>query len=127
MFRPLSAPAMERILAGLLRVEVAAGDVVIREREAGEWFYVIEDGRVGVTIDGRPVSERGPGEHFGEIALLRNVPRTATVTALEPLRLLAIARPTFLAAVTGHPSSEASVAAVTDQQLAHAAPSQFGP
>jgi MFS family permease len=125
MFRPLSAPAMERILAGLVRVEAAAGDVVIREGEAGEWFYVIEDGRVAVTIDGRPVSERGPGEHFGEIALLRNVPRTATVTALEPLRLLAVARPTFLAAVTGHPSSEASAAAVTARQLAHAAPSQF--
>jgi MFS family permease len=126
MFSPLSAPAMERILAGLARVEAPAGEVIIREGDVGERFYVIEDGRVGVTIEGQPVAERGPGDGFGEIALLRSVPRTATVTALTSVRLLAIAGPTFLAAITGHPSSEATAAAVAAQQLAHAAPRQLG-
>ena len=66
-----------------------------------------------MEIDGAPVRRHGPGGFFGEIALLRNVPRTATVRAVSELRLLALERDEFLAAVTGHaPSVEAAGAVV---------------
>jgi CRP-like cAMP-binding protein len=71
-----------------------------------------------VTVRGTTMSERNPGEYFGEIALLRDVPRTATVTALTPLRLIAIERERFLEAVTGHPQSRATVEAVAAERMA---------
>jgi CRP-like cAMP-binding protein len=64
---------------------------------------VIVEGRVEITRGGEHVSEQGPGAYVGEIALLRDVPRTASVTAVTPLRLLALEREPFLLAVTGHP------------------------
>ena len=92
IFAPLSALTIERILAELTRLEVPAGHVLIRQGDLGDRFYVIAEGRVEAVRDGVVVAERGPGDHFGEIALLRDVPRTATVTALTPLRIIAIER-----------------------------------
>ena len=66
---------------------------------------MIVEGRVEITRGGEHVSEQGPGAYVGEIALLRDVPRTASVTAMTPLRLLALEREPFLLAVTGHPVS----------------------
>ena len=86
-------------------MDVRPGDVVIREGDPGDRFYVIEAGRVEVTSGGALVGHRGPGEYVGEIALLRDVPRTATVTALTELTLYALERDVFLGAVTGHPRS----------------------
>jgi len=117
IFAPMSAPTIERIMAELTRLEVPAGHVLIRQGDQGDRFYVLAEGRVEVTVDGRHVAERGPGDHFGEIALLRNVPRTATVTALTPLRLIAIERPRFLEAVTGHPQSHLHAEAVARERL----------
>jgi MFS family permease len=105
IFAPMSPPAIERLTAGLVRVDARPGDVVIREGDPGDRFYAIDAGEVQVTSGGRPVNRRGPGEYVGEIALLRDVPRTATVTALTPVTLYALERDVFLAAVTGHPRS----------------------
>jgi CRP-like cAMP-binding protein len=70
-----------------------------------------------VTVDGAAAPELGPGDAFGEIALLRDVPRTATVAALEDTRLLALEREHFLAAVTGHPDSTAAADEVVGARL----------
>jgi len=70
----------------------------------GDAYYVIEHGRFQVDVDGRParILDR-PGDGFGEIALLREVPRTATVTAVDEAVVLVVRRDDFLAAVTGNP------------------------
>jgi CRP-like cAMP-binding protein len=97
----LPEPTLDALARATTRVEAAAGDVVIREGEPGDLFYVIESGEVEVTKEGRHVATLGSGEFFGEIALLRDVPRTATVTALSDTVLQALDRATFVPAVTG--------------------------
>ena len=109
-FAPLPAPAMERVSKDVFPLEAAAGDLLIREGDRGDLFYVIVEGRVEITRAGEPVSEQGPGGYVGEIALLRDVPRTASVIAKTPLRLLALEREPFLLAVTGHPGSHEGAA-----------------
>jgi hypothetical protein len=105
IFSPLPAPGMERIMADLTKVVVEAGEIVIRQGESGDRFYVIAEGEAQVIIDDRREARFGPGDWFGEIALLRDVPRTATVRALTPMTLYALERAPFLEAVTGHPRS----------------------
>jgi MFS family permease len=117
IFEPLSAPAMERIMANLVRVAVPAGETVIRQGDEGDRFYVILEGTIRVSRDGVDLGERVAGDFFGEIALLRDVPRTATVVAETPLALLALDRGPFLEAVTGHPASMASADGVVESRL----------
>jgi MFS family permease len=97
----LPEPILNRLAQALVRVEATAGDVVIREGDEGDRFYVIESGTVAVSKEGRHVADLGPGDFVGEIALLRDVPRTATVTATSPLVLQALDRRHFIPAVTG--------------------------
>jgi MFS family permease len=101
MFTPLTAATVEGLARKLMNVPVAAGDVVLREGEDSDRFFIIESGLVEVTQDGVALRREGPGEFFGEIGLLRDVPRTATVTAVEDTVLLALGRDEFLDAVTG--------------------------
>ena len=104
-FRPLPFAIVEH-LAGVLRAEeFPAGDAIIGEGEPGERFYIIAAGRVLATKEGRPLREMGAGDSFGEIALLRRIPRTATVTALGPVETRVLDREEFLAAVTGNAES----------------------
>ncbi len=106
MFGPLSSVVVEALARGLVRVEVPTGTVVMRVGDQADRFYVIESGEVEVTTaDGRVLRNEGPGDHFGEIGLLRDVPRTATITALEETVLLALSREEFLDAVTGQGES----------------------
>ena len=117
IFAPLSAPSIERILAELTWLAVPAGHVVIREGDPGDRFYILAEGRVEITQRGVRLSERDNGEYVGEIALLRNVPRTATVTALTPLRLIAIDGERFIEAVTGHAGSRRQAEAVAEERM----------
>ena len=78
IFGPLGPANLERVARNMVPLEVAAGVVVIREGDAGDRFYVIEAGTVVVTKAGAALVTLGPGDFFGEIALLRDVPRTAT-------------------------------------------------
>jgi MFS family permease len=101
LFAPLARPLLETLAGRLVRVAVPAGETVMREGDLGDRFYVIESGSLAATFQGRPLSTMGPGECFGEIALLRDVPRTATVTAVEDSVLQALERDDFLAAMSG--------------------------
>ena len=103
LFASVPAPELEGLAARLEEVAAKSGAVIVREGEPGTRFYVIEDGEVEVNRGGRPVATLGPGDYFGEIALLRHVPRTATVVAKTPVTLLALEREDFLEEVTGHP------------------------
>jgi hypothetical protein len=103
LFATLPAPELEGLAARLTEVTAAPGTAVVREGETGHHLYVIEDGEVEVIHHGRPVATLGRGDYFGEIALLRHVPRTATVVAKTPTTLLSLEREGFLEEVTGHP------------------------
>lgn len=101
VFAPLKPAVVEGIAHQLTRIEVPAGRAVIREGSRGDRFYIIETGAVTATHHGETLSRSGPGDAFGEIALLHDVPRTATVTTLEPTVLFALDRDAFLAALAG--------------------------
>jgi hypothetical protein len=124
LFAPLGAFALERLARALERVSAGPGDAVIRQGEEGDRFYVVESGRLEVLVDDRRVREHGPGDGFGEIALLRDVTRTATVRALEPTRLLALPRDAFLAAVSRSARSAAAADSVVATRLAWARPEE---
>jgi hypothetical protein len=116
-FAPLPAPAMERVMTNMTPMQVDPGKVLIREGDVGDLFYVIVEGEVEVTSNGKHLGNLGPGAYVGEIALLRDVPRTATVVARTPLRVLALQREPFLLAVTGHPQSVKAAHAVADARM----------
>jgi hypothetical protein len=122
MFAPLGVPAIEQLAAAMVPVHAHTGSAVVRQGDPGDHFYIITGGRVAISIDGRQVREEGPGESFGEIALLRNVPRTATVVALESTQLISLDRTTFLEAVTGLPASAAAAEATVAQHVGAAVP-----
>jgi MFS family permease len=117
IFSPLSAPVLEGLAARLAAVSVPAGEEIVRQGDPGDRFYVISSGEVDVSIDGRPQTAMGPSDHFGEIALLRDVPRTATVKARTDVELFALERDDFLAAVTGHAASAEAAEAVVGARL----------
>ena len=107
-FSALPAYELERLAQRARWVEAAQGDVVIRQGDDGHEFYVVDEGEFSVRVDGVLKAHRiGPRGSFGEIALLQDVARTATITALAPARLLVVDRPDFLAAVTGTGDGEA--------------------
>jgi MFS family permease len=108
IFAELPEPLLERLAAGATSVSVETGQVVVSRGEVGNHFYAIASGQAVVELEDGSARELGPGEGFGEIALLRDVTRTATVRAIEPLRIYAIERDEFLAAVTGHAPTLAS-------------------
>ncbi len=109
IFAPLPEAAIERLASIAAETRFLAGAQVFAQGDPGDRFYVIADGSASVEIDGAERTRLAAGDFFGEIALLRAVPRTATVTAVDALRLYALERDDFIAAVTGYaPSSEAA-------------------
>jgi MFS family permease len=116
IFAPLPIATLERLSHDLVAVEAGAGEEVIVQGEAGDRFFLIEQGEVEVFENGVFRRNEGPGESFGEIALLHDVPRTATVRATVETRLLALEREQFLVAVAGHSRSRQVAHTVSDDR-----------
>jgi MFS family permease len=117
-FLALLAPvALEHLAGALGRVSVPAGTDVFAQGDAGDRFYVVAEGTVVVRADGEVIHEGGPGYYFGEIALLRDAPRMASVYAESDVQLLSLERDEFLGAVTGHAESVDAADAVIASRL----------
>jgi hypothetical protein len=120
LFRPLSLAQLEQLAGGSTQAAFGDGSVIVRQGELGDAFYLLTEGRVEVHQDGALLSTLGPGGSFGELALLRDIPRTATVTAIGDVRRYRIEGRTFVAAVCGDASSGALAADIVARFL-HAA------
>ena len=118
IFRPLPPAMLDQMASSLIPVHADPGTTIIRQGEPGDRFYGIVSGEVEVVSKGEQIATLGPGDHFGEIALLRDVPRTATVTAKGDVELYALERDEFLSAVTGHAESAEAADAVVASRLA---------
>jgi len=117
MFAPLSIAAKERVAANLVPLSVQAGELVIRAGELGDRFYIVGDGELDIFAEGLHRTAQ-QADYFGEIALLRDVPRTATVKATVDSQLYALQRDNFLEAVTGVGAAHAAGHAVAEERLA---------
>jgi MFS family permease len=117
LFGALPGPALETVAREARRVEVAAGRDVVVQGESGREYYAVISGHLVVSIDGAIRAELGRGDAFGEIALLRDVPRMATVRATDETVLLAVDREPFLTAVTGHAVTRATASSITARHL----------
>jgi len=118
IFAPLPGGSLEHLASRLVPMRLDPGTMIVREGDPGDRFYIVAEGRVEVSQDGVVLSELEPGGYFGEISLIRDVPRTATVTASTSVVLYALDREDFLAAVTGHPQAAEAAETVMSARLA---------
>jgi CRP-like cAMP-binding protein len=118
MFAACSQRELQTVARAVREVTHKAGTVIAREGEPGIGLFIITDGTASVTIGGSKKGSITPGEFFGEIALLRDTPRTATVHAVEPGLLYALERETFVCGVTGNPRCVIAADDVIDERLA---------
>jgi MFS family permease len=118
LFAPLQPSVLEAVARKLVEIDVVPGAVVVAEGEVSDRFYVIESGEVRVSRAGAVLRTEAAGDFFGEIGLLRDVSRTATVTAIAPTRLYALDRADFLDAVAGQDDSLAATEEVVSRRLA---------
>ena len=124
MLRPLPLPAIEQLARGLEPVHVPAGQAVFHQGDPADRFYIIETGAADVVGDGRLITTLGAGDGFGEIALLRRVPRTAMVRAATDLELQALSSDRFLPVVTGFPPSSREAGAEVEEMLDRFSPGE---
>jgi CRP-like cAMP-binding protein len=110
-------PALEQLAAGLQPRHVPAGEVVYAQGDRGDSCFVIEQGSAEVLGDGRPIATVGPGDLVGEIALLRQVPRTATVRALTEMDLRLLDGDRFICVVTGWETTRTMTSGHVDELL----------
>ena len=117
MFRPLPMPAIDFLALRVGHAHVAAGQEVFHQGDDGDRFYVIDDGEADVIGDGRLIGTIGPGDGFGEIALLHDTVRTATVRARTPLELYTLHRRDFVPAVSGYQASAREADTMMEDRL----------
>ncbi|HLB19539.1 MAG TPA: MFS transporter [Gaiellaceae bacterium] len=113
----LPEATLEQLARAASEKQMKPGDEIVQQGERGDRFFVIDSGSVDVLVDGLPTKTLGPGDYFGEIALLRDVPRTATVRAREDGGLLTLTHDAFVPAVSGYSPSLASAEAVVGLRL----------
>lgn len=95
LFSSLSPDELETVVMAMSEKAVVPGDVVIKQGDKGDYFYVVESGTFSIFVNGTKVAARSKGDAFGELALLYNCPRAATIQADSPGRLWALDRVTF--------------------------------
>jgi MFS family permease len=117
IFAPLPRAIVEHLARALEPVRLAAGEVLFHEGDAGDRYYLIDAGRIRIEPLDQPARLLEPGAGFGEIALIRDVPRTATAVAETPCTLLALRGDEFISAVTGHATSVQAADAVIASRL----------
>lgn len=118
LFEPLPPATLEYLAGRLVRRRFAAGETIVRAGDRGDAFFAIAEGTVEVVPAQGPVRQLGPGDHFGEIALLREVPRTATVVATTDVEALELPGEEFVAAVSGNAEALRAADAVVGARLA---------
>jgi predicted MFS family arabinose efflux permease len=118
LFAPLSMAVVEHLADASVRVDFPAGAWVLREGEAGDRFFIIDQGHAEVSQGTTLIRTVGPGDGVGEIALMRDIPRTASVRAVTPVRAWALDRASFLESVTGDALSFRTANALVDRHLA---------
>lgn len=118
IFAPLPVATTERLARNLVEVRPEEGAEVITQGDLGHRYYVIAEGEFDAFEDGVHQRTMGPGDGFGEIALLRDIPRTATVRAQPGAVLLALEREAFVEAVTGLPHSKRAADALAAERMA---------
>jgi MFS family permease len=117
LFEPLPPTSLEKLARAATAETVSAGTAVVTQGDRGDTFYVIVSGSFDVSSDGRLLRTLGPGDFFGEIALLRDVRRTATVSASADSVILAIRRMEFLSAVLGNLDSALTVEEIVSSRV----------
>ncbi len=117
IFAPLPQRTLEQLSASVVDVGLGAGITVISEGDIGDRFYFVECGDLVVTQRGNELRHLHAGDQFGEIALLRDIPRTATVTTTTPTRLLVLERADFLGALTGFAPARAAAESIASRHL----------
>ena len=118
LFRNLARGDLVRLAMATEDLEVEAGKVLAREGEIGQEFFVIVDGEVSVSKDGQEIRRLGPGDFFGEIALVWDSPRrTATVTAATPLRFFVLTRQSFRSLISHQPEIEKKVLEAVEERV----------
>jgi MFS family permease len=120
MFALLPRPELEAVARAAHGLEAPAGRTLVREGEPGDLFYVVAAGEVDVSVRGAVVRTLGTGDGFGEIALLRGSPRTATCTARTACTLLTLDRDAFLTALGDGGAVRAAAETLADERVAHA-------
>jgi CRP-like cAMP-binding protein len=118
MLEALPMPMIDNLAAHLTESFVPGGTDVVHQGDLGELFYVIDDGEADVIGDGRLIRTLRPGDCFGEIALLRDSPRTATVRARTPLRLYTLNREDFLLGIGAYSASRRGADSLLAERLA---------
>jgi Na+/melibiose symporter-like transporter len=117
LFAVLPPPELEGIAQSLQAVAVEEGEIVVLQGAPGDRYYAIADGTVEIASNGATVCTLARGEGFGEIALLRDVPRTGTARALTAAKLYALPKEPFLGVITGHPAAERKAATIVSERL----------
>lgn len=118
MLAPLPMTILEQVAGDIAVRAYADGELIIRQGDVGDRFYILASGRAEAIADGQPLRAMGPGESFGEIALLRDVPRTASVFAIGPVEAFALDCSAFIGAVSGDKRSSSAADAVVRERLA---------